>query len=210
VPLRRAVAVLAAACTVVAGVEALHWWASRRHFPPAGPLPPAGARPPGDDVVLVLGSPSTPEGHLHPVQRWRTDIAVRSLRGPGDRLVFSGGAPDGVRSEAEVMADYAHDVLGVPRARIAVETRSRSTWENVVNSLPLLEGARTVRIASAPTHAARGRRYLARLRPDLARRLAPCEDYRVGERWREKAASLAYGAARRTVRRLRPGLRARG
>jgi len=201
VPLPRAVPVLAAALTVLTGVEALHWWASRRHFPPAGP------HPPGDDVVLVLGSPSTPEGDLHPLQQWRTDIAVRSLHGPRARLVFSGGAPEGARSEAAVMAEYAHDVLGVPRARIALETRARSTWENVANSLPLLEGAGTVRIASAPTHAARGRRYLARMRPDLARRLAPCDDYRVGERWREKAASLAYGAARRTVRRLRPGLR---
>ena len=188
---------------VVTGTELLHWWASGRHLP-RGSGPAAG---PDDEVVLVLGSPSAAGGGLHPVQRWRTDIAVRSLRGRDGRFVFSGGGPEAGRSEAEVMAAYAHDVHGVPWQRIALETRSRSTWENVANSLPLLEGARTVRIASAPTHAARGRRYLARQRPDLALRLAPSDDYRAGEQLRWKAASLAYGAARTVLRTLRPGFR---
>ncbi|NAZ84372.1 YdcF family protein [Kineococcus sp. R8] len=197
------VALASSALAVVVGTEVLHAWASRRHFPRGDDERGDDAGRPGDEVVLVLGSPATARGDLHPVQRWRTDIAVRSLRGRDGRFVFSGGAPDGRPGEAEVMAAYAHEVLGVPRERIALETRSRSTWENVAFSVPLLEGAGTLRIASAPTHAARARRYLARQRPDLALLLAPADDYRVGERLRWKAASLAYGAARRAVRRWR-------
>jgi uncharacterized SAM-binding protein YcdF (DUF218 family) len=209
-PLRSAlVALVSAALVVVAGTELLHRWASARHLPPAPPPDRAS----GDEVVLVLGSTSAADGGLHPVQRWRTDIAVRSLHGRDGRFVFSGGgaqAGRAGRSEAEVMAGYAHDVHGVPWDRIALETRSRSTWENIANSLPLLEGARTVRIASAPTHAARGRRYLARQRPDLAALLAPSDDFRWGEQLRWKAASLAYGAARAALRTLRPGTGAAG
>ncbi len=159
---------------------------------------------PGPQVVLVLGCPSRPGGRVHPVQRWRTEIAVRSLHPQHGRLLFSGGrtgAPDDP-SEACVMAAYARDVLGVPEQRIALEVEARSTWQNVAHCLDQLEAAASITIASAPTHAARARRYLATQRPDLARRLTPAEDYRVGERCGWKVATVAYALARTIGRAL--------
>ena len=148
------------------------------------------------EAILVLGYPSHAGGRLHPMQRWRTDIAVRSMRSPQTRLVLSGAARGGEPSEAEVMAAYARDVLGVPAAQIVVETRALTTWQNVQHCLPLIEDAATIKIASAPLHAARARRYLAQQRPDLAQRVASADDYRLGERCGWKLATLVYGLHR--------------
>ena len=175
---------------VAAVAEVPHWRASRRGLPRG-----AGAASEGSEVVLVLGSPSRRSGALHPMQRWRTEIAVRSMA-PGARLVVTGAGPEGGPSEAEVMAGYARTALGVPADRIVLETRARTTWENVLRTTGELESAGTIRIASSPLHAARARRYLARQRPDLAARLAPADDYRLGERTGWKLATVGYASGR--------------
>ena len=210
--LRAAVAAALAGLLLLAGVELVHWWASRQALPRRRGAVRPGV--PGPEVVLVLGHPARRSGALHPMQQWRTDIAVRSVRSDDARLVFSGTARDGGPSEAEGMAGYARDVLGVPADRIVCETRATSTWENVACSLGELEQAGTIRIASSPVHAARARRYLARQRPDLAARLAPADDHRFGQRWGWKLASLGYQVGRALVRgcqkasaRGRPGAR---
>ncbi|WP_432504576.1 YdcF family protein [Kineococcus arenarius] len=194
---------------VVLIAELVQWHASRHGWPTGGPE--RGARlVPGPQVVLVLGSPSRPGGQLHPMQRWRTDIAVRSMHPVHGRLLFTGGctgAP-GEPSEARVMADHAREVLGVPAQRIELEEAARSTWQNVQHCLDQLEQAGSIVIASAPTHAGRARRYLARLRPDLAQRLVPAADYRFGERSGWKAATLAYALARTAGRVLMPRIAA--
>ncbi|MGI4896223.1 MAG: YdcF family protein [Janthinobacterium lividum] len=155
------------------------------------------------DTVLVLGCPSRASGALHPLQAWRSEVGARSLSAAaGSRLIFTGGAGPGEVSEADVMARYACDVLGVAPERIHRETTSRTTWQNLEFSLPLLEGGSTIAIASSPVHAWRARRYLARQRPDLAERLVRADDYRFGERWRLKAATLAYDVARSLRLRL--------
>lgn len=81
------------------------------------------------------------------------------------------------------MARYAAAVLGVPEAKIQVEPRARSTWENIAFSLPLAEEAERIAIASDPFHALRARRYVEEQRPDLAAKLTPAEDYRFLEWW---------------------------
>ncbi|MCI2238350.1 YdcF family protein [Paenibacillus sp. TRM 82003] len=203
----------AAALPVVAVLvaELVQWRASRRGWdqhPHRDRSRRRGRRTaepvPGPQVVLVLGCPSRPGGRVHPVQRWRTEIAVRSLHPQHGRLLFSGGrtgAPDDP-SEACVMAAYARDVLGVPEQRIALEEEARSTWQNVAHCLDQLEAAGSITIASAPTHAARARRYLAKQRPGLAQRLTPAQDYRVGERRGWKVATVAYALARKIGRAL--------
>lgn len=199
--LRRSAPVLVAAGAVAAGlaaVELLHRAASRTGFP-RRPVPAPG----GPDVVLVLGCPSRADGSLHPLQRWRVDIAVRSRASARTRLVVSGGGPAGRASEAAVMGRYAQ-ARGVPRECVVLEARSTSTWENVVLSIPLLEGARTIAVASSPTHGARARRYLRQQRPDLAARLVPADDFRLGERPVLKVTTLAYGVARAVHRRVLP------
>ncbi|MCM3882262.1 YdcF family protein [Frankia sp. R82] len=164
----------------------------------------SSCRSDGAQVVLVLGFPATRHGRLHPLQRWRTEIGVRSLApGEDSRLIFSGGGPPGAPTEAETMAAHARDVLGMPARQILTETAATSTWENVGLTVPWLESARTIAIASDPLHAARGRRYLHRQRPDLAARLVPADDYRLLEHWRLKVPTAVYAVTRPPMRRLR-------
>ncbi|WP_432523894.1 ElyC/SanA/YdcF family protein [Kineococcus sp. SYSU DK006] len=207
---RRAAALAAlAAAPVVAGalavlVDLAHLRASRTGLDGAPRVVP--------EAVLVLGFPSRPGGAVHPVQRWRTAIAVRTGEPARTLLVFSGAAPEGGGaggpSEAAVMAGCARDEFGWPADRIALEESARSTWENVALSLPHLQGAATIAVASSPVHALRARRYLAQQRPDLAARLVPADDHRAGEQLRWKAATLAYDLARSLRLRLPSGLAA--
>jgi uncharacterized SAM-binding protein YcdF (DUF218 family) len=189
-PVRLAgVAVLACAAAVGAA-ETWHRQASRS-WPGAD-----RRRPDCPQAVVVLGHPSRRNGRLHPIQKWRTEIAVRSMPPSAEGvLVFSGGRTRGAAvSEAETMAAYARE-LRVPDDRILLETRAASTWQNIKLSLPMIESYDTIVIASDPVHAARGRRYLSRQRPDLAGRLAFADDYRFGERWWLKTPIAAYELA---------------
>lgn len=154
-----------------------------------GSPPAAGAR---REVIVVLGYPCTRRGRLHPMQKWRTLIALRSgTPGRETSFVFSGGARPGGPSEAMMMGGYAES-LGVPVSRIILEDQAETTWENIANSIPALEDAEVIKIASDPMHARRARRYLFDQRPDLAARLAPAEDYRPGEWWIVKPLLLVY------------------
>jgi hypothetical protein len=120
-------------------------------------------------------------------------------------VIFAGGGRRSEVTEAEVMATYARDVLAVPSEEIRLESDSWSTWEGVAFSLPIVGEADVIKIASDPLHAARARSYLWRMRPDLAARLAPANDYRVLERWWIKAAALADASFRVIRGRLAGG-----
>jgi uncharacterized SAM-binding protein YcdF (DUF218 family) len=89
------------------------------------------------------------------------------------------------------MAAYAAR-LRVPAERIGLETRSRSTRENMSFALPMLESYDSIAIASDPMHAARARRYALQQRPDLSARLVFAENYRFMERWWLKVPTAAY------------------
>lgn len=205
-PVRRALrpetAVALAVLTLPLAAELLHWRASR-HLRNAD----AGSRGiSGSEAVIVLGYRATRSGRLHPLQRWRTEIAVRSMdSGRDGRLVFTGAGRGGSPSEAATMAAYARAVLGVPADRIILETEARNTWQNIELTLPLVEDADTIKIASDPMHAARARRYLRRQRPDLADRLVSADDYRFLERWWLKIPTAAYESAVRAARRVLRG-----
>jgi uncharacterized SAM-binding protein YcdF (DUF218 family) len=168
----------AGALLTVAAAEWLHWNASRRYIGP-GPGPGPGR---GSEAVIVLGYPARRNGRTHPLQRWRCQIAARSVDSRrASKMIFSGAARPGGPSEAAVMSRYARDVLGVPAGRIALETRARSTWQNVEFAAPIAESADVIKFASDPIHAARARRYLRVQRPELAARVAGAADYRFGE-----------------------------
>jgi uncharacterized SAM-binding protein YcdF (DUF218 family) len=193
-------AIAGSAITVaLGGAELLHWRASRSRAAKR-------AAATGSCGILVLGFPSRRDGRLHPIQRWRTEIGVRSLSSVEKGfLVFTGGSSRGRISEAEAMAAYAVD-LGVPAERIGLETRSRSTWENVRFALPMIETYDWIAIASDPMHAARARRYAFQQRPDLGGRLVFAENYRFAERWWLKVPTAAYelylATRQRSVNRL--------
>lgn len=127
--LRAAGAVLAAGCAVVLAAEMVHWRASRL----AAVVNPTRGSQRGDFhgaavTVIVLGYPTPRSGRPHPVQRWRTEIAVRTLAGsPNGLAAFTGGNRTGHGVEAQTMADYARDWLGWPQAQILTEIRAGTT-----------------------------------------------------------------------------------
>jgi uncharacterized SAM-binding protein YcdF (DUF218 family) len=189
----------------IVAVELLHWRASRQAY--AGGARPAPGS--GTEAIVALGYPATRAGHLHPLQRWRTETAVRSMDPHRDScIVFTGARGRNSVSEAAVMAAYARDGLGVPAERIRLETHAHNTWQNIELTLPMIETAEVIKIASDPMHAARARRYLLTMRPDLGARLSAADDYRFLERWYLKAPTAVYELAlmarRRTPRGARP------
>lgn len=197
-----------AALTVVSGVlgtvllsEALHWRASKT-FLGKGHVPGRCAR-------VVLGFPARRDGRLHPIQKWRTEMAKRAFDSLGaERIVFSGGPSRGRPSEAETMAAYAMQ-LGVPATSVRTETKAMSTWQNIAFSLPIVEGFDRLAIVSDPLHAARGRRFVRSQRPDLAAHLVSAGEYRLLERPWLKVPTAVYETYVAQHRRLRPGARYR-
>jgi uncharacterized SAM-binding protein YcdF (DUF218 family) len=98
-------------------------------------------------------------GHSEPrVAAARAKHAARLfLRGLAPTLLLSGGRTTAAESEAELMA-RACVGWGVPRERLLLEERSRTTFENAERSLELLaaqrllDGLRTVLLVSCPWH----------------------------------------------------------
>ncbi len=78
------------------------------------------------------------------------------------------------------MAGYLTKKLGY-QGELALDTTSRSTWENVRNAIPLIEHATRIKVVSHSLHAEKARAYLHQLRPDLAARLVRGKDYRFAE-----------------------------
>jgi uncharacterized SAM-binding protein YcdF (DUF218 family) len=185
-------AVVAVLGVTLAWGEWENWRASRQL---AGP-----ARGGEHEAVVVLGFRNRgPTANA--LNRWRVRAGLRSLDSTAQttRLVLSGGRTGDRGSEAALMADYARVVLGY-RGALVLEENSTSTWENVTNVIPLIDGADQIKLVSDPLHALKARAYLLRQRPDLADRLARGGDYRVGEWLPLKPLLAVYG--RWTLRRV--------
>lgn len=103
-----------------------------------------------------------------------------------------GAAPGEGSAEAQLMADYATSVLAFD-GMVVLEDKSRTTWEDITNVIPLLEDVDRMKIASQPAHALKARAYLRRQRPDLAERLVSADDYRPGEWLIVKPLLALYG-----------------
>jgi uncharacterized SAM-binding protein YcdF (DUF218 family) len=183
-PYRLALGFLALGVGFVVGVEVLHWHASR-----SGTVGRATASSCG---FVVLGFRSRRDGTVHPVQRWRVDIARRSFEAQDSaRVVFTGGAQPSGSTEAATMAELAVQA-GIPSEAMALETQARSTWENVALALPLVTDLDCIAFCSDPLHSARARRYAVAQQPDLRGRLVSADDYRPLERWWLKVAAAVY------------------
>lgn len=180
-------------CLRVAGLvvlltEAIHYFASRR-------LPRISEIPGTSTAVVVLGYGVPRSAVRKRIQRWRVEIAVRTLAAEGSGcVIFSGSADAGgaERSEAEEMAEYATSELGLDPSSVRLESNAAHTWQNVAYSLRLAESCDRITIASDPLHAARATRYAARQRPDLATRLCAADTYRLVERWWLKPPVTLY------------------
>ncbi|MEU6801140.1 YdcF family protein [Streptomyces neyagawaensis] len=187
----------------MAGVAALAWgeWLNWRW---SRTLVKTGGG--GPEAVVVLGY-RNPRATANLINRWRVRIGIRSIAADGVQetsLIFSGGPTGAGTTEAQLMADYAKSVLGYD-GTVLLEDRSTTTWENITNVVPLLEGMDRIKIASQPAHALKARAYLRRQRPDLAERLVRADDYRPGEWIVVKPLLALYGLW--TLRRLTTGER---
>jgi uncharacterized SAM-binding protein YcdF (DUF218 family) len=133
------------------------------------------------EAVVVLGfrNGGTRANYLN---RYRVRAGVRSLdRSAAEGvLVLCGGSVGGDIPEAELMRRYARNELGYT-GEIRLDCESRSTWENILNAIPLIEDAHSIKIVSNSLHAEKGRAYLWKLRPDLANRLRRGDDHHWGE-----------------------------
>jgi len=201
-PVKAAVFLAFATAGSIVLSEMMHFRASRRYLP---------AEPPRDGTcaLIVLGFPTRHDGSLHPVQKWRTEMAKRAFDNLGaERVVFSGGPSRGRAAEAEKMACYAVS-LGLPAEVVRTEATASSTWQNIERSLPMVEGFDRLGIVSDPMHAARGRRFVRAQRPDLAGRLVSASDFRLFERVWLKVPTAAYETYVSQYRRLRPRARYR-
>lgn len=138
----------------------------------------AGTRP--IHAVVVLGYGNTGE-RANLVNRFRVRAGIRSLDPYAENLlVLCGGPVHSTTSEAVIMQRYARDQLGYDGG-IALDTTSRSTWENIAHAIPLIENADTISIVSNAPHAEIGRQILWQQRPDLAQRLVRGAEHRFGE-----------------------------
>ena len=113
------------------------------------------------DYMLILGSQIKADGTLTKLLQSRVDRAVafaeQQEAETGKALVFlpSGGqGSDEVISEAEAMRRYLAEI-GVPDTRILPETESKSTEENIRNSVALIRsrpGGDKAKIAFSTTN----------------------------------------------------------
>ncbi|MFF7949573.1 YdcF family protein [Streptomyces griseorubiginosus] len=190
--MRRATGLATAAVAALAWGEWLNWRWSRVLV---------GHRAGTSTAVVVLGY-RNPGPTANLINRWRVRAGLRSVTADGareTRVVFSGGENGAGGTEAQLMADYARSALAFD-GTVLLEDRSRTTWENITNVIPLIEDADRIKIVSQPAHALKARAYLRRQRPDLAAKLVRAEDYRLGEWVLVKPLLALYGL--RTLRVL--------
>lgn len=153
----------------VAAGEAIDAWSRRG---PSDPLRP-GARV----AIVVLGFPGN-RWVGRRIQQLRVGMARRALaRHPSATVVMSGGITFSDDSEAAQMAAIARRI-GIPDASIVLEDRSRTTWQNVAFTHPLVVDADRVVLVSDGPHAARARRYWLRQFPGDGARVVVDPTYR--------------------------------
>lgn len=139
----------------------------------------------GDQIIVVLGYGNRGE-RANGINRFRVRAGLRTVdpRARSAVLILCGGAVAGRRPEAMILERFAREELGFT-GRTLLETQSATTWENILNAIPLIDeelrAESTISIVSNSHHAEKARDHLWQLRPDLGRRLVRGGDYRFGE-----------------------------
>ncbi|KLT73018.1 hypothetical protein PL75_04900 [Neisseria arctica] len=113
------------------------------------------------DSAVVLSTLAYPGGKLNPCLVSRVEAGVELLKaGKVERLVMSGGMSRDHVVGAEVMRDLAVR-MGVSAEKIKMETRSSTTYENILYSTPLIWEDHSVILVSNGFHLKRSQ-WLAR------------------------------------------------
>ena len=106
------------------------------------------------DALIVLGTPSLPDGSPSPEQRERVLEAVREYRaGVAPVLIMTGGAAHNATVEAHSMKLYAI-AQGVPEPAILEEDQAQDTIQNIYFSAAILKahGWHSAEVISEPYH----------------------------------------------------------
>ncbi len=115
------------------------------------------------DIIIVLGTPSLPDGKPSPEQRERVLEGIREYRaGVAPRLIMTGAAAHNGFYEAHTMALFAES-QGVPASDILEERRALNTIQNIFYSriLMLHHGWQSAEVVSSPSHLPRAALILA-------------------------------------------------
>lgn len=108
-------------------------------------------------TAVILGARVYRDGAASPALIDRVALGVSLLKqGRAQRLLLSGGTPDGRPTEASVMARLAREA-GAPLDALELEEKSRSTFENARECAALLRarGESEVLLVSCDFHLAR-------------------------------------------------------
>jgi uncharacterized SAM-binding protein YcdF (DUF218 family) len=109
------------------------------------------------DAIVVLGTPSKPDGTPSPEQRERVLEGVREYKaGVAPRLIMTGGAAHNALVEAHTMAQFAES-QGVPADAMLEEDQAQNTVQNMYYSAKILHehGWGSAEIVSSPYHLGR-------------------------------------------------------
>lgn len=153
-------------------------------------------------VLVVLGYPVRRSGVPHPMQRWRVSLACRSVdRYRVVRVVFTGAATRGERSEASVMADLFRQANPSLELDLVEEEQALTTWENVNFSRALVAQEESVVVISDPLHAARAVRYWTKQDGSLPQRAFICDCTSFADGWQFKPRAAVFELLRFAKRR---------
>ena len=106
--------------------------------------PKAMSVTPNAEVIVLLGGAIRGDTHMGSLgdMNQQADRLVHALAlykaGKAPRILVTGGASSGKRSEAEIMYDLL-TLMGVPPYAILQEDRARDTHQNAVNTAAMLE-----------------------------------------------------------------------
>jgi uncharacterized SAM-binding protein YcdF (DUF218 family) len=115
------------------------------------------------DAIIVLGTPSFPDGSLSPEQRERVLEGVSEYRRHvADHIVVTGGAAHNSIVEAHTMGVFAKS-LGVPADAVIEEGQAHTTIENFYFSMAIFRqhGWTSAETVSSPSHLPRAALILA-------------------------------------------------
>lgn len=109
------------------------------------------------DTIVVLGTPTRPDGTPSPEQRERVLEGVREYKaGVAPRLIMTGGPAHNPFIEADTMAQFAV-AQGVPASAIYEEPQAQNTIQNIYYSAQIMHqhGWSSAEVVSSPHHLGR-------------------------------------------------------
>ena len=88
-------------------------------------------------IYIVLGNKLNKDNTISNKLKSRLDYLVANYD-KKSYIVLSGGLTGGNKSEATAMKEYLLKKK-FPESKMVLETKSKNTWENIINSFELLE-----------------------------------------------------------------------